>query len=203
MINKSPKHLTSSILERVGGSAVECVGVFFMEEIWKDIPGYEDRYQVSTLGRIKSKRIIFIRKNGIKFTSKGGIKKLITDKFGYKRIGLYKNGKQVIMLVHRLVGICFIKNPKKYTQINHIDFNPSNNYINNLEWCTNRMNSIHSVKSMKKSSKYIGVCWCNTRLKWLSVIRIGKRRINLGRFDSEELAANTYQEKLKQIKNER
>ena len=96
-----------------------------MTEVWKDIPGYEGKYQASSLGRIRSKR---------------GVLKL-RDNFGYQRVMLYglKGGRKSLS-VHRLVAKTFIPNPNNYPQINHIDENKSNNRIDNLEWCTQSQN---------------------------------------------------------------
>lgn len=104
-------------------------------EIWKDIVGYESKYQISNLGRIrnaKSKKLYII-----------GI-----DSNGYYRINLYDNlGKYKTYRVHRLLGIAFIPNPNNYPCINHIDGNKLNNDLSNLEWCTYKHNIIHAVQN--------------------------------------------------------
>lgn len=106
-----------------------------MEEIWKDIKGYENEYLVSNLGRIKS------IKNG-----KNLIMKLDTEKKGYLSVKLYKNGKRKSYKVHRLVAIAFIENPYNKPEVNHIDAIRSNNNVNNLEWVTSKENIEHQVK---------------------------------------------------------
>lgn len=103
-------------------------------EEWKDVPNYEGLYQVSNLGRIKSLR----DKNG---KAREKILKLKLSKFGYYQICLCKNGKQKWYFVHRLVALAFIPNPNNLPQINHIDENKTNNYVENLEWCTSKYNS--------------------------------------------------------------
>lgn len=97
-----------------------------MEEIWKDIKGYEGLYQVSNFGRIKSIK----RKN-----TKGGIRKLNVDKYGYNYIILYNYDIIKTLKVHRLVAKAFIPNPNNLPQINHKDKNRKNNRVDNLEWC--------------------------------------------------------------------
>ena len=84
-----------------------------MEEIWKDIKGYEGLYQVSNLGRIKSKRKI-----------------LKPIKGEYLKVGLSKNGVQKTLYVHRLVAEAFVKNNNEFTHVNHIDENKYNNVEN-------------------------------------------------------------------------
>ena len=99
-------------------------------EIWKDIEGYEGLYQISDKGRVKS----------LKF-GKEKILSLKRDKKNYLRIILWKNGKNKTYQVHRLVAKSFIPNPDNLPQINHIDENPSNNNVENLEWCNSKYNN--------------------------------------------------------------
>lgn len=110
------------------------------EEIWKDIVGYEGLYQISNLGRIK--RILFINN---KVTCKK--EHIISQQINKKNrcyASLYKNNKRKNCIVHRLVATAFIPNPNDLPQINHIDGNPRNNNINNLEWCTASYNNKHA-----------------------------------------------------------
>lgn len=117
-----------------------------MEEIWKDIKGYEELYQVSNLGRIKSlKRIIYDVKKS--YTKKEKIRKLLISKESYIRISLCKNGKQKKYCVHRLVAETFILNSNNKTQVNHKDCNKHNNNAKNLEWCTPKENVTHAINN--------------------------------------------------------
>lgn len=109
-----------------------------MEEIWKNIQGYEGLYQVSNLGRIKS--LNYNHKN-IEKILKYGI-----DTSGYKVVNLWKDGKGKTKTIHRLVAIHFISNPNNYPVINHIDENKQNNNITNLEWCTYKYNINYSSR---------------------------------------------------------
>ena len=86
-----------------------------MEEIWKDIEGYEGKYQVSNLGNIKS----------LNYRGHGGVKLLRQDIVynGYKGVNLFKNGKRKHYRVHRLVAMTFIPNPKNLPMVNHKDEN--------------------------------------------------------------------------------
>lgn len=122
-----------------------------MQEIWKDIPGYENLYQVSNLGRVKSLCIIHNKKVD---TSKTLIRKLSYNILGYQFIGLRKNGSRKQFYVHRLVATLFIPNPDNKPQVNHIDGNKSNNIVSNLEWVTISENQRHAVRiGLKKGRK--------------------------------------------------
>lgn len=98
-----------------------------MEEIFKDIPGWEGEYQVSNLGRVYSvRRKKFLRGRSNNAGAAGG----------YLRVSL--PGKSDIY-IHRLVAECFVEKPESYNNnyvVNHKDENPQNNCADNLEWCT-------------------------------------------------------------------
>ena len=112
-----------------------------MKEIWKDIKGYEGIYQVSNLGRIKSlKRKVSHKRLGA-FNVPERILVSVDKGLGYMIVGLFKDNKQKMMRVHRLVAQAFIPNPKNYNLINHKDENPSNNHVDNLEWCDYKYNN--------------------------------------------------------------
>lgn len=113
-----------------------------MKETWKDIPGYEGLYQASTLGRIKS----YSRKGN---HGKEHLLQLRIDKGGYLRALITKNKHSKQCLVHRLVATTFIPNPSHFPQINHKDENPSNNNVNNLEWCTAKYNSNYGSRTSR------------------------------------------------------
>lgn len=112
-----------------------------MEE-WRDIEGYEGIYQISNYGRVK--RLDTIIHTAIKYVSKraikGGVLKLSSNNRGYKTVMLSNSVKRKKYFVHRLVAKAFIENPNNYPVVNHKDENPSNNMVENLEWCTQRYN---------------------------------------------------------------
>lgn len=107
-----------------------------MEEIWKDVVGYEGLYKVSNLGRVYSLP---------RPSAKGGIKKQ-TDMNGYLRTILSKNGKKFNAGVHRLVAEAFIPNPENKPTVNHEDGNKHNNKVTNLAWATDVEQLQHSFK---------------------------------------------------------
>ena len=112
-----------------------------MTEMWKDILGYEGKYYISCLGRLKNSKGVFLRP--MKCTN------------GYLVASLWKNNQQQKILVHRLVACAFLDNPKGYTEVNHIDEDKTNNAVSNLEWCTHRynMNYGHVREKIKKAKK--------------------------------------------------
>ena len=119
-----------------------------MKEIWKDIEGYEGSYQVSNLGRIKN----------IKFKTQRILKqRQLAD--GHLTIGLCKNNSIKRHLVHRLVANSFIPNPNSLPIINHKDEDPTNNCVDNLEWCTNKYNSNYGTKNKRISESLKGKNW--------------------------------------------
>lgn len=116
------------------------------EEIWKDIPGFEGLYKASSYGRIKSlSRVIRGEDNrtGL-MISKEIILKPYAKRSGHLSIHLTKDGEQRTFNVHRLVASAFLPNPNDLPVINHIDGNPGNNNIGNLEWCTQKHNLRHA-----------------------------------------------------------
>lgn len=111
-----------------------------MEEIWKDVVGYEGYYQVSNLGRVRS--LDRITSNGRKIKGKILSTKVNTPPY-YPRVSLSVNGKMKLVQVHRLVAQAFVYNPdpEHKTQVGHKDESRTNNRADNLEWVTPKENS--------------------------------------------------------------
>lgn len=119
------------------------------KRVWRDIPGYEGKYQVSNTGQVRS---LNYRGN----TGKTKILKQDTDRDGYKRVRLSKNGKVKRYGVHRLVALTFIPNSNNYPMINHKDENKANNAVWNLEWCTIQYNNNYGTHNEKLSKSLKG-----------------------------------------------
>ena len=113
-----------------------------MEEIWKDIKGYEGLYQVSNLGRVRNIKYGRLLKYGY-----------VGE---YNRVTLYSDSKPDYRMVHRLVAESFIDNPNNYPIVNHKDENKSNNVVSNLEWCTMTYNLNYGDCQIKKSISMMG-----------------------------------------------
>lgn len=113
-----------------------------MKEIWKDVSGFDGRYQVSNLGNVRNK--------------KREILKPQPRRHGYLSVWLYGNGvrskrggKQYS--VHRVVADAFCPNPNKLSEVNHINENKTDNRACNLEWCTHKQNSNHGTRTERVS----------------------------------------------------
>ena len=115
--------------------------------VFKDVIGYEDEYEISSDGIVKSKDRLCIDSLGRKRFRKGKVLHPDIAQNGYYRITLSKNGKRKQVYLHRLLAEHFIDNPNDLPQINHKDGNKLNNNINNLEWCTVQENTIHAYKN--------------------------------------------------------
>ena len=128
-------------------------------EEWRDVVGYEGRYQVSSMGRVKSLARVVIRNNGQKLPIKERVLKPMTDRYGYLIVCLCAGGKQKMFKVHRLVCQAFHKNPENKLCVNHIDENKTNNAASNLEWSTyeeNNNHGTHNERVAKARSKPVG-----------------------------------------------
>lgn len=129
-------------------------------ERWKDIKGFEGRYQISTLGNVKSLPRVVTQEHtqhnhSVDRKIKGGIVKASDNGHGYKIVLLpllNQNGKRKRFYVHRLVADHFIGPVPKGSVINHIDYNKANNRVENLEIVTQSENVRHSAINMKKPS---------------------------------------------------
>jgi len=98
-------------------------------------------------GQIETLNHINIRKNGRIDNRKGKVLKPKIDKYGYQVITLSKNGIRKTYTIHQLVAKAFIPNPENKKTINHKDGNKMNNYVDNLEWATEKENQQHKWKN--------------------------------------------------------
>lgn len=161
-----------------------------MEEIWKDIPGYEGMYQASNLGRVKSLK-----------WNREKIMKLSNIKGGYLGTALSKDKKQRTFYTHQLLAITFLGHTVNGNKsvVDHIDEDKTNNRLNNLQIISHRENLVKGNLTRKTSSKYTGVCWSKVANKWVARIYMDVKYKHLGCFIIEEDAAEAYQNALKQI----
>lgn len=125
-------------------------------EVWMQISGYENKYQVSNMGRVKSLTHKIITKKGVRQTKRGRLLSLINDSRGYFVVTLYADRDTPnIILVHRLVATAFISNPENKPCVNHIDGVKTNNNVTNLEWVTQQENIHHAIRVGLMKCEYI------------------------------------------------
>ena len=165
-------------------------------EVWRDIPEYVGLYQVSNLGNVRSLQRVDSRGRKLK----GRVLKAALCSPTYIGVGLCKDGKSKTITVHKLVAYAFLNHkPCGYELVvNHIDTNPTNNNLNNLEITTQRKNT--NRKHINSSSKYVGVSWHKKSKKWQAAIRINNKQKYLGLFENEKEASQAYINKLNKIK---
>jgi hypothetical protein len=166
------------------------------EEVWKDVVGFEGYYQVSNRGRVKSLSRYISNGRGSQVFMEGRIRKIHVTTTGYYIVNLKKFGVQVSKKVHQLVAIAFLGHiPCGHrVVVDHIDGNPLNNYVENLQLISNRENTSRSKK--KGTSKFTGVSWVKSRNKWQVSIYLNNKREFLGNFKDELEAHETYQNRL-------
>ena len=119
-----------------------------MKEEWRNIEGFDGRYQVSNLGHVKS--TLFANRSCQKKRDK--IIAPENNGRGYLVVGLYKDGKRTNKYVHRLVADAFCERRGGRNYVNHLDHDTLNNNSLNLEWCTARENIHHSSTKMKRNT---------------------------------------------------
>ena len=170
-------------------------------EKWKGLPGYEDYYEISNMGRVKSLAKTWI-------AGKGGIHKkldtLIKGSYhvrGYHQFMARLDGTRKGISVHGAVYDLFGegKRNKGYLVVCHKNGIVTDNRIDNLYLETRRRSQHKNMKAKKYSSKYLGVGWRIHSKKWISNIRINGKLTYLGSFDDELEASNAYQKKLAEI----
>lgn len=116
-----------------------------VNEIWRDIEGFEGLYQVSNLGNVKSL--------GNNKNKKEKILKPSKNIWGYLQVWLIKDGRRYAKTVHRLVAEAFIPNPDNLPEINHKSEDKTDNSVKNLEWCTHEYNMNYGNRNKKIAKK--------------------------------------------------
>lgn len=123
-----------------------------MQEIWKDIEGYEGLYQVSNTGKVKSLETWDVNKDC--YVKREKMLKFDYHRRGYQIVTLTNKKKRKRHQVHRLVAKAFIENPENLPQVNHKDENKQNNHVDNLEWCTNYYNNRYGTRDERVAIKH-------------------------------------------------
>ena len=153
-----------------------------MKEEWKPISGYEERYEVSNFGRIRSLPYINYQPSshpGVMMEKRipGKMMKPTDNGNGYLIVGLrFIGSKRKNHYVHRLVAEAFIPNPDGLKEINHIDYDKKNNSVWNLEWASRQDNIDWSKEHMRKPRP--GAPLTNIGMRYIS-IRKGKYRFSI------------------------
>lgn len=130
-----------------------------MEELWYDIKGYEDYYEITKSGNIRSKpRRVNFKINNTRFVPPKILSTRVNNR-GYISTELNTNNIGKCVIIHVLIARTFIPNPENKPQVNHINGIKTDNRIENLEWCTAKENRIHAIntglsKSFKGSDNY-------------------------------------------------
>lgn len=116
----------------------------FPIEIWKPVKGFADRYEVSSLGRLRGVSTTILRSDGILWRHKGKILQPSVNRRGYLRIGMGRNGNFKTKEIHRLIAKAFVPNPHRKPCTNHKNGCKTDNRPENMEWVTHQENCQHA-----------------------------------------------------------
>ena len=152
-------------------------------EIWKSIDGYDGKYQVSNLGRVKSVFTTYVTNNGLRKKYRDVILKPMVQKNGYLYVCLWSENKKKNCLIHRLVAQAFVPNPYQHPEVNHKDEDKNNNSAVNLEWCEHIYNMNYGTVEKKISTANTGrIPWSKgKKCPQLSLVQLGKKHPHKGR----------------------
>lgn len=138
---------------------------------WTPIPNFPS-YEITSCGKVRSvDRILPRQGHAIDVLRRGVVKKPVPSKQGYLTTCLWCEGKGVSFMIHRLVALTFIPNPKNLPQVNHLDGDKANNHVSNLEWCTHAENQNHALDTGLRKRRG-SVLWCKYHESWRAKIRI-------------------------------
>ena len=122
-------------------------------EEWRDIPGYEGLYQVSNLGRVRNIRLVIKpRIPGMPRRGAGSLMPQLKRKDGYRGVHLCRDGKAKVFSIHALVLTAFVSPRPEGFVCNHLNGDPADNRVENLEWCTQKANIAQSIRAGKHPS---------------------------------------------------
>ena len=131
-----------------------CIAPDVVEVVRKAVKGYEGYYEVDQFGRVYSvDRVISVNDNGRQYEKPLKVKQMKQSMHtkGYKTVALTKDGNTKTCYVHRLVAEAFVDNPCGLPFINHKDEDKTNNFADNLEWCTNEYNINYGTARKRQS----------------------------------------------------
>ena len=159
------------------------MALIIVNEMWRSVDGFLN-YQISNTGNVRN-------------ANTGRILKTHEHRDGYVIVDLRADDKRTSCKIHRLVAKAFIVNPDNKAQVDHIDNDRQNNYVNNLRWATAQENRRNRRKALiPTTSKYIGVHWNKQHQKWCAQIRINKKCIHIGYFINPKDAARAYNKRV-------
>lgn len=145
-----------------------------MEEIWKDILGYEGYYQISNKGNVRSVDRTFIRKSGKSFTVRGKMRKVRLNNCGYCYIVLCKGGNKKPFYIHRLVASHFLQLNDSKMEVDHINTIKTDNNVDNLRWVSKRENANNPLTIKHLREAQIESCQNNKKRVLFDISRMKK-----------------------------
>lgn len=113
------------------------------EEKWRDVLGFEELYQVSSFGNVRT-----IKNGEVEMSQQ-------ENRNGYMTVHLRDKGVERRAMVHRLVAEAFIPNPNGFRDVNHKNGDKSDNRVENLEWTSHADNMTHSFRELGKNVRHI------------------------------------------------
>lgn len=146
--------------------------------IWKTYPEYLF-IEANQFGEVRTKDRIIVEKNGKKRHLKGRVLKQHDNGRGYMKVSVSTNGRVIRLYVHRIAASCFIPNPLNLPEVNHRDNDPTNNSVNNLEWCTRKYNIAYKEKYGTSAAEALG----------RPVVAVDLKTFKILRFESQHEAA--------------
>jgi hypothetical protein len=167
-------------------------------EEWASIEGFEEAYQVSNYGRVKSLERYVYGKSKRKHNERI-IKLMQNTSHGYPMVSLCLNGIKKSFLVHKLVAKSFLPLNSSRTYVNHKDGDKKNCHISNLEWVSNRENTTHGIVKLSNKNIEIGIRKEKVGKPWRSSIYHNGKSVNIGKFETKELAKEAYFKKMAEL----
>lgn len=165
------------------------------EEVWKEIPGFEDCYEASTHGNVRSLDRLSVS-YGDRICGRTGRTLSPCSSGKYNAVTLSKNGEITCHNVHRLVALAHLPNPDNLPEVDHIDRNKRNNHISNLRWASKSTNQRNKDMPKHNTSGHMYIRFMKeinrwrVQIKWLNVQKRTKTLEEAIKIRDEALAAN-------------